>query len=286
LVTLTGGIITLMFAVLAFMASIQQSVSKVGIDLSILGSGPFTENRRGTERLLPSIAPNAFWAPFFIGALVVYLGFMYYAKSTEPLKEPTLVDKHRNERHWEMWVFLASETIFFSALIGSGIAYRLNNQDNWPDPNDVLNVNLTAINTFILIVSSYTMARGLDAIGKGEMVRFRKFLLFTILLGTSFVLIQASEYVALAEEGIVTLKTDGNRPVETASVLFSSGFYLQTGFHGAHVTVGVILLIFIYLRSTKGGYTKENHEYVEMVGLYWHFVDLVWIILFTILYLI
>ena len=244
--------------------------------------GVFGTNKDGTEKLLPKIIPNDIWAYLFMVGFVAFMVAFFAHHINEPLDKPKLVDKYRTERNWEIWVFLGTETIFFGALIGTGIAMRLN-ADQWPKTGEVLAVPITAVNTFILICSSYTMAKSLQAIGKGDQEKLQRNLLYTIALGATFVLVQAYEYSRLVSEGHVTLAANMNHA--KAYEAFSSTFFLTTGFHGAHVTVGVIFLIFVYFRARKGGYTKENHEYVEFIGLYWHFVDLVWIILFTILYL-
>ncbi|MHA2251598.1 MAG: cbb3-type cytochrome c oxidase subunit I [Candidatus Kariarchaeaceae archaeon] len=224
--------------------------------------------------------PNEIMGYLFLLLFVVFLASLFYFESGSHIGEEHVIDKYRPDRNWEIWLFLASEVIFFGALIGTGFAMRLGS-DNWPaDPSKVLNVPVTAVNTFILICSSFTMAKALESISKGDVEKLKRYLLYTIALGTVFVGIQAYEYTELFHKNKVALTDDAEFP------LFSSSFYLQTGFHGAHVTAGIILLIFVYLRARKGGYSKENHQYVEFVGLYWHFVDLVWIMLFTIIYLI
>jgi heme/copper-type cytochrome/quinol oxidase subunit 1/heme/copper-type cytochrome/quinol oxidase subunit 3 len=251
-------------------------------------AGPFSDDKRlsgtGEEGFL-SFLPGNVWGLIFILGFVGAMVAFFRHKINEEQKELTFVDEYRRgNRNWEIWVFLASEVIFFGALIGSGIAMRINNPDAWPDggPGEVLNVPLTAVNTFILIVSSYTMARALNAINQDHQEELQKWLLRTIGLGLIFLSIQAFEYIALADEGHIMISAD-----EVAEYpLFSSAFYIQTGFHGLHVLVGVIFLSFVFFRARKGVYSKERHEYVEFIGLYWHFVDLVWIVLFTIVYLI
>ena len=178
-----------------------------------------------------------------------------------------------------MWTFLLSEVIFFATLIGYSLAVRLRATD-WPSPHEYLDVDLTAINTFILIISSFTMAMAVNSIKMGDQKKLKLFLAATILLGITFISIQAKEYLDLFHEGDIALTTDARFK------LYSSTFFLQTGFHGLHVIIGIIFLIFVFLRAVRGGYTKEDHEYVEYMGLYWHFVDLVWVFLFMLLYLI
>jgi len=174
-----------------------------------------------------------------------------------------------------MWVFLASEVMFFTSLIGSYIILRFAHPEMWKGPGEVLNVALTAGNTFLLICSSVTMVKAFAAVQDGDQAGLRKWLIATTLIGATFVGVQIFEYMKLVEHGFV--------PSEG---LYGSTFYTMTGFHGFHVTIGVICLIFVTMKAFQGKYTATDHRGVEVVGLYWHFVDLVWIILFTIVYLI
>ena len=193
-----------------------------------------------------------------------------------------------------MWVFLLSEVMFFTSLIGTYVILRFAHPDHWTDPGVVLNVPLTALNTFFLICSSVTMVKAFAAIQHGDQKGLKLWLLATILIGTLFVGIQAVEYNVLSGEGFVPALEGyhaigrGN-PHEGPSLggpLYGATFYAMTGFHGAHVTLGVLALWFVFAKALRGGYTKENHQGVEVIGLYWHFVDLVWILLFTVVYLI
>lgn len=171
-----------------------------------------------------------------------------------------------------VWLFLASEIMFFAGLIVAYLTIRFSSSD-WPVVSEVLNVPLVAVNTFILICSSVTMVFSFDRAERGDN-KFRYLLLATAVLGAIFVSIQAFEWSELLNEG-----------VEPSTNLFGATFFTLTGFHGLHVSVGVLWVLWVTVKAFRGGYAQD-HQGVELVGLYWHFVDLVWIILFTILYLI
>ena len=174
-----------------------------------------------------------------------------------------------------MWIFLASEVMFFTGLIGAYIVLR-EATPSWPIPSTILNIPLTALNTFILICSSATLVKGLASAQDGDREGMQVGLFLTVLLGSLFLSIQMREYHELIIEKHFT----------PSSSIFGSCFFTLTGFHGAHVFIGVLCLIFTFIRSLRGAYTPAEYRGIEIVGLYWHFVDLVWIILFTILYLI
>lgn len=173
-----------------------------------------------------------------------------------------------------MWLFLASEVMFFTGLIGTYIVVRIGSP-TWPIPGHILDIPITAVNTFILICSSVTMALSLAAAQRGSQRALRGFLVSTIALGMVFVGIQAFEWTQLIHEGL-----------RLNAGPFDAYFFTLTGFHGAHVCGGVITLIAMLIRSLLGHFTPSSHDALEAAALYWHFVDLVWIILFTILYLI
>ena len=172
-----------------------------------------------------------------------------------------------------IWLFLATEVMFFTGLIGTYIVLRMGTE-TWPNPDMRLEVDLTALNTFILITSSWMMVRSLHAIQQGDREGMKKWLLWTILGGCVFLGIQIYEYIHMW--------ADGRRPNVD---IFWSTFYAMTGFHGFHVFVGIVWLICAYIAALRGAYTKENYLRLELAGLYWHFVDLVWVLLFTIVYL-
>lgn len=173
-----------------------------------------------------------------------------------------------------MWLFLASEALFFAALISAYVLLRLVSPA-WPNVSELLNVPLVAVNTAILITSSVTMVYAFDAIEKGNQYRLQLFLIATAVLGAIFVSIQAFEWSELISHGATATNS-----------VFGSTFYVLTGFHGLHVLVGILFLILTAYRTFRGRYTQAQHDGVELMGLYWHFVDIVWIFLFTIIYLI
>jgi cytochrome c oxidase subunit III len=174
-----------------------------------------------------------------------------------------------------MWVFLVSEVMFFTALIGSYIILRWGTNAEWPEPRSVLAIPITAMNTFILICSSVSMVKAYAAATRDDQAGLKKWLLLTVLGGATFVGVQAFEYHHLIEKGFLP-----------SSGLFGAAFYTMTGFHGFHVTCGVLSMIWVTIRAFRGKYAGGKFQGIETIGLYWHFVDLVWIILFTIVYLI
>ena len=201
-----------------------------------------------------------------------------------------------------MWIFLGSEVMFFTALIGSYIILRFAHPEGWTAPGQTLNVPVTAVNTFLLICSSVTMVKAFAAIQDGDPKGLKFWLLATVIIGATFVAIQVFEYVQLFHHGflpsgyregseLLEASTKGEAwkggPALPASVgLYGSTFYTMTGFHGFHVTMGVLCMCYVLWRAYQGKYTATDHRGVEVIGLYWHFVDLVWIVLSTIVYLI
>jgi heme/copper-type cytochrome/quinol oxidase subunit 3 len=178
-----------------------------------------------------------------------------------------------DNRKFGVWLFIASEVMFFMALIGMYLAYR--GQASWTEFHHALDIPLTAVNTFILLTSSLMVVLAVSAAQQGNKRNLTLWMLATVVLGTIFVSIQAFEYGKLATEGH-TLSSD----------LAGNVFFTLTGFHGLHVIIGVLWGVFVLLRAARGGFGQSNYMGVELFGLYWHFVDVVWILLFTIIYLI
>jgi heme/copper-type cytochrome/quinol oxidase subunit 3 len=179
-----------------------------------------------------------------------------------------------------MWVFLVGDAMSFGTLLAGYGAVRFGSAD-WPKPSDVLGINLTAFMTFLLICSSVTMVKGLSAAQHNDQAGFRKWIGLTILGGVIFLGLQAYEWTKL-----ITHENLGFTSNPYGASLFGTTFYIITGFHGMHVTGGVVYLLCILISGRSGIYNAHNYSPVEILGLYWHFVDLVWIMVFTFIYLL
>ena len=187
-----------------------------------------------------------------------------------------------------MWIFLLSDTFIFSCFLTGYMTVRVSTTELWPNPSEVFALHLfgqdiplilIAIMTFILISSSGTMAMAVN-FGYARNRKVTAALMFvTALFGASFVGMQAFEWTKLIEEGV---RPWGN-PFGAAQ--FGSSFFMITGFHGLHVTGGVIYLLIVAFKVLRGDYESRGYEIVEIAGLYWHFVDLVWVFIFAFFYL-
>lgn len=183
-----------------------------------------------------------------------------------------------------MWLFLASECLFFGGLIGTYLLYR-NRSEGSPFPVDttvngvkyegLFDIPFTSISAFVLLMSSVAMVLALAAIRRDDRRGGQVWLLCTALLGMTFLAGQAFEFTEFYRQGL-TLKAN----------LFGTSFFVLTGFHGAHVSVGVLVLLSLFVMAQQGRLTQANSLNVELAGLYWHFVDIVWVVIFTLVYLI
>jgi heme/copper-type cytochrome/quinol oxidase subunit 3 len=173
-----------------------------------------------------------------------------------------------------MWLFLGSECLFFGSFIAAYLLYR-NRNISGPYPKDLFDIPFTSVSSFVLLMSSVSMVLALAAIQQGDLRRMRIWLVTTSLLGMLFLGGQAYEFTQFYREG---LHLDTN--------MFGTTFFVLTGFHGAHVSVGVLILMSLWAGSLKGKLTEEHSLSVELAGLYWHFVDIVWIAIFTMIYLV
>jgi heme/copper-type cytochrome/quinol oxidase subunit 3 len=175
-----------------------------------------------------------------------------------------------------MWVFLGSECLLFGGLITTYLLYKdAVPAGQGPAPSQVYDIKFTSVSSFVLLMSSVTMVLALSAIQRGDSQRLRLWLTTTALLGATFISGQVYEFTSFVKEGMGY----------TTNVA-SSAFYTLTGFHGVHVSVGIVMLMSLVLMSARGRLPKERAETVEIIGLYWHFVDIVWILIFTVVYLI
>ncbi|NBB79232.1 MAG: cytochrome oxidase subunit III [Verrucomicrobia bacterium] len=174
-----------------------------------------------------------------------------------------------------MWLFLGSDCMFFGTLISTHLIYRKLYPESF-EPTALFSLELTSFSTFILLMSSFLMALAVSAMHKGEIKSFRRNVLGVVFFGLIFLGCQVYEFAHFVHEGL-TLQTN----------TFGSTFYMMTGTHGVHVAIGVFWLICMYFYSHTG--KMDAHESavdVEVAGLYWHFVDIVWIVIFTAVYLI
>lgn len=173
-----------------------------------------------------------------------------------------------------MWNFLAADAMSFGGLLAGYGALRYGDP-NWPVPSSILGITLTAAMTFLLVCSSVTMVESLAGFHAGNQAKLKKFLLMTIIGGALFLGCQAYEWTHLLEHGQSIQKDN-----------FGATFFILTGFHGMHVFSGVVYLTIIYIRALLGKYTDPHNNEIEIAALYWHFVDLIWILVFTFVYLL
>ena len=172
------------------------------------------------------------------------------------------------------WTFIASECLFFGTLIAGYLAYRGRSQVG-PYPDQILDIPLTTLSTFVLLMSSLLMVLALAAVQRGDRTYARLWLAGVALFGLVFLGFQAYEFTHFVHQGL-TLQTN----------LFGSTFFVLTGFHGAHVALGVAWLGTLLVLHLRGRLGPRDATKVEVAGLYWHFVDIVWIAIFTLVYLI
>jgi heme/copper-type cytochrome/quinol oxidase subunit 3 len=173
-----------------------------------------------------------------------------------------------------MWLFLASDCMFFGSLISTYLVYR-GRSVSGPTPEQVFDIPLTSTSSFVLLMSSYLMVLTLAAIERNDLTWFRIHCLGTAFFGSIFLGFQVYEFNHFIHAGL-TLQ----------SSVFGSSFFLLTGTHGCHVLIGVLWLLALFFYSFTGGVTQRRALDVEIAGLYWHFVDIVWIVIFVVVYLL
>ena len=173
-----------------------------------------------------------------------------------------------------MWTFLGSDVMFFGAFIATYLVYRGKSLVG-PYPSEILNIPITSVSTFVLLMSSLAMVLGLHYVKEGDKNKGTLWILVVVLLGSVFMGFQFVEFREFAHLGL-TPRTN----------IFGTTFFILTGIHGAHVTIGVIWMAFLAYSSHNGSLRADNALDLEIAGLYWHFVDIVWIVIFTVIYLI
>ncbi|MGY8785418.1 MAG: heme-copper oxidase subunit III family protein [Pseudomonadales bacterium] len=215
------------------------------------------------------------------------------SESNSTLVDDWSADKQAYHVPWGkamMWIFLVSDTFIFTCFLTSYLHVRLTTTEPWPLQSEIFALSfggdpipliLIAIMTFILITSSGTMALAVNFGYRKDKVKTFWFMVATAAFGASFVGMQAFEWSKLIlEEGVRPWSNPFGAPQ------FGSIFFMITGFHGLHVTAGVIYLLTVAFKVKKGHYDKKGYEIVEIAGLYWHFVDLVWVFIFAFFYLL
>jgi heme/copper-type cytochrome/quinol oxidase subunit 3 len=188
-----------------------------------------------------------------------------------------------DNQKFAMWLFLASEIVIFTAMIAPWVVFRIRHADlvhQFHEDAGFIGILLVTFNTFLLLTSSWAMVMGLRQIVRGNVDGLVSWFWRVAGLGVAFLVLQYVEYQKLASDG-VTLGIERDH----LSGL-GARFYGPTAFHGAHVFVGVLWCLLVIYRARKGNYSARNHVGVEVFGLYWHFVDVVWILLFTLIYLV
>ena len=184
------------------------------------------------------------------------------------------VSDMNNKRKIAMWAFLGSECLFFGSLITTFLVYRTRVGDG-PSASEIFDIPFTSISSFILLMSSLTMVLAHHAVVRKDWRQMRVWLLATSLLGMVFLSGQVFEFTEFVAQGLT---------VSTSP--FGSSFFVLTGFHGAHVAIGVLMLVATAFMSYSGRLRDGEGMNVEIIGLYWHFVDIVWIVIFTVVYLL
>jgi heme/copper-type cytochrome/quinol oxidase subunit 3 len=179
-----------------------------------------------------------------------------------------------DSRKMGFWAFIGSECLLFGSLISTYLVYQ-GRSVSGPTPSEILNIPVTSISTFDLLMSSLWMVLALAAVQRGDMKWAKVWLLGVAIGGAIFIGFQVYEFTSFVREGL-TMQAN----------LFGCTFFILTGTHGAHVTVGVLWMLTLWYRAMRGKLGPEHAMTVEIAGLYWHFVDVVWIVIFTLVYLL
>jgi cytochrome c oxidase subunit 3 len=212
---------------------------------------------------------------------------------TATLHEPALkhhfddLDQQHEAATLGMWVFLATEVLFFGGLFAAYMLYRVWYPETWGAASRTLDITLGTVNTMVLIGSSLTMALAVHAAAGDQRRRLMMFLVLTMLLGLVFLGIKGIEYAHKFEEHHVpglSFHFEGTAP-ERANLFFSL-YFAMTGLHALHMVIGLGIMTVMLIMAARGQFSARWHTPVEISGLYWHFVDIIWIFLFPLLYLV
>jgi cytochrome c oxidase subunit 3 len=182
-----------------------------------------------------------------------------------------------------MWIFIVTDGLLFSGLLCGYAFLRMSAAGPWPDRREVFSIEFIALMTFILITSSATMGSAVGAARLGDRKKALTFLLLTIVGGAAFLGCQAYEWTHIIHDGARLTGPVPGSPLAGTPAQFAASFFVLTGFHGSHVFSGLVILTITAIRSALG---RTPAQGVEMAGLYWHFVDLVWVFIFTLFYLL
>lgn len=188
-----------------------------------------------------------------------------------------------------MWLFLVQEILFFAPLFVAFLIFKFMYFQDFHLLSKNLDWVLGAVNTVILISSSFTMARAVTAAQRGQREKLMESLMFTALFAVGFLLVKYVEYSHKIHDGLLPGKWFTNTELLEAAPqgpLFFTLYFLMTGLHGLHVLIGIGVIVWLWFRAKRGDFGPNKFTAVEMTGLYWHFVDLVWIYLFPLLYLV
>lgn len=197
------------------------------------------------------------------------------------------LEQQKDASVFGMWIFLVTEVMFFGGMFTGYTVYRYKFHEAFMAGSDKLDLVLGGVNTVVLIVSSLTMALAVHAAQTNKRKQLIWFLILTMALGAAFLGIKAVEYTHKFHENMVpgpSFQFEG--VAHHPSELYFSFYFAMTGFHALHMIVGIALLAVILWMSVKGRFSSEYYNPVEVSGLYWHFVDIVWIFLFPLLYLV
>ena len=199
------------------------------------------------------------------------------------------VEQQKQASTMGIWLFLITEIMFFGGLFLGYLIYRTSFPHEWVAGSHELDITLGAFNTVVLIFSSLTMAMAVHSAQLGHKRKTGNYIIATMFLGSVFLGVKAIEYTAKFQHHLIpgaNFHYSGEAVVGSQVQLFFSFYFMMTGMHAVHMVIGFFVLLWLYMKNKRGAFCPEYYNPVEVVGLYWHFVDIVWIFLFPLLYLI